>query len=472
MNISIELKSNFSKNNLICFIAEQLPSDSHLELSDLEKKSLFSSPADWETFRFVRSGEFTFVNIPGAKKSINKIEHFRKSGARLWDFMQSHSFESAHFISGQPSEILAVIEGLCLRDYRFEVYKKKKSEFKVNQIGIQKGLCHQDDLDLLTALLSGIYFARDLVNEPANTLTAVEMASRFKKAGQEIGFNVEIFGKAKIQSLKMGGLLSVNQGSTKDPTFSIFEYKSKNSKNQKPIVLVGKGIVYDTGGQSLKPTLNSMDVMKSDMAGAAAVAGTIYAIAKAKLPIHVIGLVPATDNQPGPEAYCPGDVITMMDGTTVEVMNTDAEGRLVLADALVYAKKFNPELTIDLATLTGSAMRALSYYAAALMATAKEETIEKIKKSGFESWERVVELPLWDDYGKDLKSDIADVKNVGSSPLAGVILAGKFLERFTDYPWVHLDIAGPAFLPAQDGYLPKGATGYGVNLLFHFLKNY
>jgi len=298
------------------------------------------------------------------------------------------------------------------------------------------------------------------------------MAKRFKDGGKDAGYKVEILGKSKIKALKMGGLLSVNQGSTKDPTFSILEYKPAKAKNKKPIVLVGKGIVYDTGGLSLKPTLNSMDIMKCDMGGAAAVAGAIFAVAQAQLPVHIIGLVPATDNQPGPDAYGPGDVITMMDGTRVEVMNTDAEGRLVLADALAYARKLNPELTIDLATLTGSSMAAIGNYAAALMGSASDKVKTDFMNAGTNSWERLVEFPLWDDYENDLESDIADVKNLGSTPLAGVIIAGKFLERFTDYPWLHVDLAGPAFLPSSRGYLPKGGTGFGVNLLFNYFKNW
>jgi leucyl aminopeptidase len=296
------------------------------------------------------------------------------------------------------------------------------------------------------------------------------LARRIEYAGIEAGFQVDVLKKAKIKALKMGGLMSVNQGSTQDPTFSIIEYAPKKPKNKKPIVLVGKGIVYDTGGLSLKPTANSMDMMKCDMAGAAAVAGAIYAAALAELPVHIIGLIPATDNQPGPNAYAPGDVITMYDGTRVEVMNTDAEGRLVMADALAYAKKLKPLITIDLATLTGSSVRTLGYYAGATMGTASDKMKKNLIDAGFDGWERLVELPLWDDYNKELESEIADTRNLEKSGTAGAIVAGKFLQKFTAYPWMHIDIAGPAYLPARRGYLPKGGTGFGVNLLFHFFK--
>lgn len=472
MSAPITLKSKPGKKDLICIIAGQIPTDLASIITADDKKTLLAKPADWQNLISLSLSDTTYVNIPKPKKDKNSNEHFRLAGASLWSFMKSHNLASVHIHSGDSESALAIAEGLWLKDYRFEAYKKQKSGFSITSVGIQKGLCSQKELDSLIALMAGIYFARDLVNEPPNVLTATEMAKRIKTEGKKAGYKVDILGKAKIQALKMGGLLSVNQGSTKEPTFSIIEYLPEKAKNKKPIVLVGKGIVYDTGGQSLKPTLNSMDIMKSDMGGAAAVAGAMAAAAAAKLPIHIIGLIPATDNQPGPDAYCPGDVITMMDGTQVEVMNTDAEGRLVLADALAYAKKLNPELTIDLATLTGSSMGALSYYAAALMGTAGDNVKSKFKTAGTNAWERMVEFPLWEDYGEDLKSDIADVKNIGSSPLAGVILAGKFLERFTDYPWMHLDIAGPAFLPSSRGYLPKGGTGFGVNLLFHFLKDY
>ena len=246
----------------------------------------------------------------------------------------------------------------------------------------------------------------------------------------------------------MGGVLAVNSGSFTDPSFSILEWKPANAVNEQPIVLVGKGIVYDTGGLSLKPTPNSMDLMKSDMAGSAAVIGGIYAIAQAKLNVHVIALIPATDNRPGNNAYAPGDVITMYDGTTVEVLNTDAEGRLILADALHYAKQYNPMLVLDFATLTGAAVRAIGKEGIVCMGTADEATKSTMKQAGQQQYERLVEFPLWAEYGEQLKSSIADITNLGG-PTAGAITAGKFLEHFTDYPWMHFDIAGSAFITTQ-----------------------
>ena len=312
---------------------------------------------------------------------------------------------------------------------------------------------------------------RDLVNEPQSHQTATQLAESFSKLGKESGFKTEVLRKSKIKTLKMGGLLAVNRGSDEPPTFTVMEWNPKNAKNKKPYVLIGKGVVYDTGGLSLKPTPNSMDFMKSDMAGAAAVACAMYAVAKAKLPVHVVALVPATDNRLSEDAYAPGDVVNMMSGHTVEVLNTDAEGRMILADALHYAKKYKPVLTMDFATLTGAAAAAVGPLGIVCMGSADEKTKNKLKESGNVVHERLAEFPFWDEYDDYLKSDIADMKNIGG-PVGGAITAGKFLSRFvgTDYPWMHFDIAGPAFLHASSSYRGKNGSGVGVRFLFDFFN--
>jgi leucyl aminopeptidase len=265
----------------------------------------------------------------------------------------------------------------------------------------------------------------------------------------------------------MGGLLAVNQGSIDPPVFVVMEHKPKKAVNKQPYVFVGKGVVYDTGGISLKPN-DGMMTMKCDMGGAAAVAGAMFAIAKANLPVWVIGLTPATDNRPDGNCVVPGDVITISDGTTVEVLNTDAEGRLILSDALVYAQNYNPKFVIDLATLTGAAARAIGRFGIVSMSNTIED-YEVLKVSGNIVHERLVDFPLWDEYGDMLKSDIADLKNIGGV-IAGANTAGKFLEHFTKYPWVHLDIAGPAFTESNDSYRGKGGTATGLRLLFDFIR--
>jgi leucyl aminopeptidase len=366
---------------------------------------------------------------------------------------------------------LEFIEGLYLSNYQFLKYFKDKAEKKSKLENVSVSTVSQDALIELSNELAAVEWARDLVNEPLSYLTAPQLSAEIEVKGQEASFKVDVFNKAKIESLKMGGLLAVNKGSVVPPTFTVMEWKPANAVNSKPIVLVGKGIVYDTGGLSLKPTAHSMDIMKSDMGGAACMAGAIYAIAKNKIPVHVIGLIPATDNRPGGDAYAPGDVINMYDGTTIEVLNTDAEGRMVLADALAYGNQFEPELMIDAATLTGAAVRAIGTKASVNMGNASDEVFKIMEESGAQSGDRVVRLPFWDEYKEELKSDIADMKNLGG-PNAGMITAGKFLEHFAKFPYVHVDIAGPAFLEAPDSYRGKGGTGAGVRLIYNFVKNY
>jgi leucyl aminopeptidase len=364
----------------------------------------------------------------------------------------------------------AFVEGMALSNYQFLKYFTDKKINSLKSIKIVSPL-KANEVEEIQNTVIGTNYAKELVNEPQSFLTATQIAKEIKKLGKEAGFSVETFNKAKIKSLEMGGLLAVNKGSVEPPTFSILEWKPKNAKNKKPIILVGKGVVYDTGGLSLKPTANSMDFMKCDMGGAAAVIGGLYAISKNKLPYHVIGLVPATDNRPGGAAYAPGDVITMHNKKTVEVLNTDAEGRLILADALSYAQKYKPELVLDIATLTGAAAAAIGHYGVVGMGNVEEKTMNKLKESGKNVYERIAEFPFWDEYNEQLKSPIADLTNLGKGS-GGSITAGKFLENFTNYPYIHLDIAGPAFLHKPINYLSQGGTGVGVRLFYDFVKNY
>jgi len=373
-------------------------------------------------------------------------------------------------ISSDLEVTAAFLEGMALSNYQFLKYFSDK---KVNALKTVKvvSAIKKATIDEIQNTAAGTNYAKDLVNEPQSFLTATQISKEIKKLGKEAGFKVEVFNKKKIEALKMGGLLAVNKGSIEPPTFSILEWKPKNAKNKKPIVFVGKGVVYDTGGLSLKPTANSMDFMKCDMGGAASVIGGLYAVSKNNLPYHVIGLVPATDNRPSGDAYAPGDVITMHNKKTVEVLNTDAEGRLILADALSYAQKYKPELVLDIATLTGAAAAAIGHYGVIGLGNADEKTMSKLKDSGNNVYERIVEFPFWDEYNEQLKSSIADLTNLGNGA-GGTITAGKFLENFTDYPYIHLDIAGPAFLKKPINYVSQGGTGVGVRLFYDFVKNY
>jgi leucyl aminopeptidase len=369
----------------------------------------------------------------------------------------------------KEDNLVSLITGLLLSDYEFLKYKPNSKPFGL-RIDMLNQTISKSAVDEINLLIESVNLTKDLVNEPVSYLTAVQYSKEIQKLGKDAGFSVTVWNQKKIEQEKMGGLIAVNRGSSAPATFNILEYKPTKAINKKPLVLVGKGVVYDTGGLSLKPTKNSMDLMKCDMAGSATVVGAMYAIAKAKLPYHVIGLIPAVENRPGYEATCPGDIITMYDGTTVEVLDTDAEGRLILADALHYAKRLKPELVLDFATLTGSAMRAIGREASVIMGNATDAVKDEIKKVSNSTGERTVEFPFWEEYADYMKSDIADLKNLGPAE-AGSITAGKFLEHFTDYPWMHFDIAGPAFLTTTYNYRGKWATGYGVRLLFKFVQN-
>jgi leucyl aminopeptidase len=407
-----------------------------------------------------------------ANKSVaEQLETCRSLGHKICVALNTHKYDSIFINHGNHlTETLAIAEGIALSNYQFLKYKSDtKLSNSLNQICVETETNLNKELAELQILVDAVYKARTWVNEPQSYLDAVTFAKEIKSLAISSGVKCETLTKKQIEALKMGGLLAVNLGSKTAPTFSILEYKPKNAKNKKPLVLVGKGVVYDTGGLSLKPTANSMDTMKCDMAGGAAVASAICAIAKMNLPYYVIALVPATDNRPGENAYTPGDVITMFDGQTVEVLNTDAEGRMLLADALAYAKKYEPSLVLDFATLTGAAAAAIGSFGTVCMGTADEATKNQLKIAGNLVHERLVEFPFWDDYAALIKSDLADMKNIGG-PVGGAITAGKFLEKYTNYPWMHFDIAGPAYLNSPDKYRGKHGTGVGVRLIVEFVQ--
>ena len=418
-----------------------------------------------EAFQYIKTPKHLMFVI-----NLNKLngEELRKKAAEVLEMTKDQ--KNLAVSSNDKEALKNFIEGYYLANYQFLKYfkDKKKKKNKIKELLID-GLS-QKEIDELTNVLDATLWARDLVNEPVSFLDSVRLAKEIKQKGEKAGLKVKVLNKKELEKLKMGGLLAVNQGSVTPPTFTIIEWNPKNAKNKKPVVLVGKGVVYDTGGLSLKPTPHSMDSMKSDMGGAAMMAATMEALAKNKVPVHVIALIPSTDNRPGKNAYAPGDVVKMYDGTTVEVLNTDAEGRMILADAIAYADKYKPEVIIDAATLTGAAVRAIGDKAAIIMGNAGKSYIKDIEKAGEKTHERVVEFPFWDEWKEEMKSDIADLKNIGSGN-AGMITAGKFLEHFAKQPYIHIDIAGPAFLESKQDYKGKGGTGFGVRLMYEYLKN-
>lgn len=393
------------------------------------------------------------------------LHALRQLGADLGGILAKNKL-TAVTLDAQPAA-LTVAEGLALNAYRFTKLfgTKAKDQWTLGQLDVVGAA--PAEFAAWNALIDGVTEARDLINTPVLQLGSLELAERAEQLAAQHGFKCTVLHKAQIEALKMGGLLGVNKGSIDPPVFIVLEYFGQGATNEQPYALVGKGVVFDTGGISLKPS-NFMEDMKCDMSGAAAVLGTFCSVAAAKLPVNVVGLIPATDNRLNNNALVPGDVITISNGVTVEVLNTDAEGRLILADALHYAKKYNPKLVIDLATLTGAASRAIGPYATVAMGTADRATWDALQSSAGMTHERLVEFPFWDDYKELIKSDIADIKNIGGAE-AGMITAGKFLEYFIDYPYVHLDIAGPAFLDRPVAYYGKGGTGVGVRLLTHFL---
>ncbi len=400
-------------------------------------------------------------------------EKLRKDGYNIFTRLKKDKKASVciYDLVGDKNAVIALTEGIALSLYSFEKYKTDKKEgFEKLNIWVASSVINQDELDELRQLSNAVFITRNLVNEPVSTLNVEELSERIIELGAIHGFDVDIYSKSKLESLKFGGLLGVNKGSVDPPAFHILEWKPEGASNEKPVVLVGKGVVYDTGGINLKTPPGSLDDMKADMGGAASVVGTLVAVSANKLPVHVIGLIPATDNRPGGNAIVPGDILTMHNGKTVEVLNTDAEGRLILADALSYSKKYEPELVIDLATLTGSAVMALGQYATVSMGTASDDVFSELEKAGQNVYERVVRFPFWEEYGDLIKSDIADIKNLGIRE-AGSITAGKFLSHFVEHPWIHLDIAGPAFVKKEDTYRGNGASGVGVRMLYEFLKN-
>ena len=374
----------------------------------------------------------------------------------------------------------ALVEGFRLAAYRFDHYKTADAPAdarlslwadRVDDALRQRVRAADVRADVTNR-------ARDYVNlGPSETVPAL-LADLIRDDAEAVGVRVEVWDKERIEREGMGGLLGVNRGSLDPPRFVVLEWAPEAHAADAPVVLVGKTVTYDTGGLSLKPTKDSMDKMKADMGGGAAVAGALLGVARLDLPLRVIGLLPMSDNRPGGRAYAPGDVLTMHSGATVEVLNTDAEGRLLLADALSYARGLGARWTADLATLTGAQGVALGERVAAVVARPDDAALaDRVAEAGTATGDLTWRLPLYPHYRDQLKSDVADLKNVGGR-MAGAITAAAFLESFTRtdddepaYPWVHVDLARPAFLDSPYGYRPKGGTGFGVRLLLDLLAD-
>jgi leucyl aminopeptidase len=366
--------------------------------------------------------------------------------------------------------VQATAEGVLLGLYRFLRHITKKEnrskEIKTYTIVGKYKRRMEEAIEKARILAEAVNWARDIVNEPGNFMTPNDMAGAARELAEQYGLEVEIFEKEKIQELGMGGLLGVAQGSQQPPKFIVLSYKGSGAGTI-DLVLAGKGVTFDSGGISIKPS-EGMAEMKDDMAGGASVMAALMAIARLKLKINVTALVPATENLPGGTAMKPGDVINAMNGKTIEVLNTDAEGRLVLSDALSYAKKFGAKAIIDVATLTGACHVALGSLCSGIF-TNNQRLADKVIAAGKETGELMWPMPMYEEYREYLKSNVADIKNIGNR-WGGAITAAKFLEEFVGRtPWVHLDIAGTAFMEKDRGYLVKGATGVPVRTLVNLV---
>ncbi len=370
---------------------------------------------------------------------------------------------------------MALGEGAALSLYRYDRYlsREKKKDRPIRAMAVASASVTRrramgKGLKLSAIVCEGTTYARDLENAPGNEIYPATLA-RHATSAKKFGIRVRVFDEKKIRALKMGGLLGVGRGSDHPPRFIIMEYNPAASRRG-TVVLVGKGVTFDSGGISIKPSAG-MGEMKMDMSGAAAVIATLRTAARLRLPIHLVGLVPATENMPGGRALKPGDILRHHNGKTSEIDNTDAEGRLILADALSYAGRFKPDLVIDLATLTGACVVALGHHATGMLGT-DDALMARLSESGERTYERVWKLPLFEEYEKLIKSDVADVKNTGGR-WAGAITAALFLKHFIGkYPWIHLDIAGTAMLEDSLDYIPRGGTGVGVRLLIDFLQHW
>ena len=470
----IKIKEISPDQSVICILgSDEIPEN--LRLSKTEKEYALKRISAKEEFVVINSyyKHSYIVRIKEGLNSYKTKEELRKTAFNLRKLIRSNNHPELVITSYKAYEgaVEDFTEGLLLSFYAFDKYKTREENGEKKDYPSQlllHGNLNDSDIKWLIDLTDAVYMARDLINEPVNHLNALALSEEIKKAGLNAGFTVDVLNKGKIEALKMGGLLAVNRGSVDPPIFCILEWRPGNCLNEKPLVLVGKGIVYDTGGLNIK-TGDFMDNMKADMAGAATVAGVLYTAAKTALPLHIIGLIPATDNRPGGNAYTPGDILTMHNNMTVEVGNTDAEGRLILADAISYASRYSPELIINIATLTGSAAMTFGNQAIAIMGNAEKKYFDLLEECGNEVYERTARLPFWEEYGEMIKSDIADIKNVGGRE-AGAITAGKFLENFAKYPFIHLDIAGTGSLKKDDFYRLKDGPGSGLRLLSVFMK--
>ena len=406
------------------------------------------------------------------KKAGISPEKIRQAGGKALAGLRDKGIKkvalSAEYFSTLNISPVNFVEGALLGLYTFRKYQKEKDIREIDALYILSKTSKKlaDELSMAKTVASSVCFARDLVNTPANDMTPADLAKAALTLKKK-NLAVTVLERKDIEKLGMFSYLSVAGGSNQPLKFILLEYKGSTKD---AIVLIGKAITFDSGGLSIKPS-DGMEKMKYDMAGGAAVLGIMKAVSELDLPVHLIGILPATENLPGGSASRPGDVVRAIDGKTIEIISTDAEGRMTLADAIGYAKRYKPKAIIDIATLTGACSIALGNVVIAMMGNSKE-MLERMKQSGDSVHERVWEMPLYEEYKEYIKSDIADLKNSGGRQ-GSLSASACFLHEFAgDTPWVHLDIAGTAYIDKDKPYIPKGATGIGVRLLFNLINNF
>ena len=422
------------------------------------------------------ANQILLIGIGSASESM--LDSWRTAGARARkDSAAQGAEEVAVFFSPESDSeaaAAALIEGALLAGYQFNKYRsnsKGSAQPKFLTLfrpGLKTTAPLLRSLQQVQTVSAGVFLARDLVNEPPSVATARFLGEQAEEHCRGRGLSTEVWNKKKIEAMKLAGLLAVNRGSHEEPRFIKIRYQPAR-RPKKKIALIGKGITFDSGGLSLKPP-KSMETMKIDMAGGAAVIATMSCLPKLDLDVEVTGYVPTTDNLPGHNAQKPGDVIRYLNGKTMEVLNTDAEGRLILADALALAAEQKPDSMINLATLTGACVVALGPRVAGLFSN-HQPLADALLRSSMGTGEKLWQLPLVKEYKDMIKSSVADIKNIGGAH-AGAITAALILQEFVgDLPWAHLDIAGPAFAESESSLGPKGGTGFGVRTLVKFLTS-
>ncbi len=407
-------------------------------------------------------------------KKVNELEAARRAGAKLSNISRRAKVSSVALLADGISEniLSAFLEGVILADYRFSIYKEDKTQKlkKVHILG-QGVSATKKAIKKAVSMSSGGILARNIANLPGNDGLPKSIVKFVRKKFKGTDIKISVLNKKALEAKKMNAFLAVSKGSPAEPQLLILEYSSRKSDSRPPIVMIGKGITFDTGGVSLKPS-DGMSDMKLDKGGAAAVIGAMKIIAEEKPSRRVVALVALAENAIDGNATRPGDIVSAMNGQTIEILNTDAEGRLLLADTLSYAKIYKPEVIIDVATLTGACVVALGFNACGMFSNDKTLT-KGLSLAGEKTFERVWEMPLWDEYAQEMKGDVSDIRNIAKARWGGACTAAGFLTHFVPdgVKWAHLDIAGPGMLSADTAYTKRGGSGFGARLLAQWIAN-